>query len=75
MFCRADFGPRLHFDEPLRPIVTLPGLVNGSTLGADWINPLTGERRESSLEVRARMPLVAPFGGPFVVRLRLSGGS
>ena len=72
VFCRADFGPRRHFDEPLRPTVTLAGLATGCTLRADWLNPLTGHRVQSALEVGARTPLAAPFPGPFVVRVQLA---
>lgn len=67
VFCRADYGPRRHFDEPQRALVFFPGVH--TPLNADWLNPLTGERAHTVLEPRPRQPLQAPFGGPYVVRL------
>jgi hypothetical protein len=53
--------------ESQRILINLPG-VSGSLL-ADWLQPLTGERAQTDLPVRARTALEPPFAGPYVVRL------
>jgi hypothetical protein len=67
IFNRAEHGPKRHFDEATRAMVTLPG-VRG-TLSADWLQPLTGERVQAQLEAQPRFSLAPPFPGPYVVRL------
>jgi hypothetical protein len=57
--------------EQERPVATFPGLVgSAATLRADWLQPLTDERRQTEVAVAPRVRLEAPFDGPFVVRLR-----
>jgi hypothetical protein len=80
IFNRAGFGPRRHFDEATRATLTLPGLSGPSgsyagggpapVLQADWLQPLSGERTQTEIQVQSRFPLQAPFDGPYVVRLR-----
>ena len=78
IFNRAGFGPQRHFDEATRATLTLPGLSGAAgsyagpapVLRADWLQPLSGERQQSEVQVRSRFPLQAPFDGPYVVRLR-----
>ena len=40
------------------------------TMRAHWLQPLTGERGETEVELAPRLSLRAPFDGPYVVRLR-----
>jgi hypothetical protein len=83
IFNRAGFGPRRHFDEATRATLTLPGLSGPSgpsgsyagggpapVLQADWLQPWSGERTQTEIQVQSRFPLQAPFDGPYVVRLR-----
>jgi hypothetical protein len=69
IFNRGEHGPKRHFDEATRAVVTLPGHTAG-TAHCDWLNPLSGERSQTELRLGPRQALEAPFHGPFVVRLR-----
>ncbi|MGH2352337.1 MAG: DUF5060 domain-containing protein [Chloroflexota bacterium] len=64
------FNPehKSRFDEPTRATVMLPGC--SGTLACDWLQPLTGERAQTVVEVAPRFPLQPPFAGPYVVRLQ-----
>jgi hypothetical protein len=68
IFNRAEHGPPRHFDEPTRALMTLPGCRG--PLDADWLQPLTGERGQTTVDVQPRFALAPPFAGPYVVRLR-----
>jgi hypothetical protein len=68
VFNRGEQGPKRHFDESTRATVTLPGATAG-TARCDWLQPLTGERVQTELRLGPRQNLLAPFEGPFVVRL------
>ncbi|MBI3971214.1 MAG: DUF5060 domain-containing protein [Chloroflexi bacterium] len=70
IFNRAEHGPQRHFDERTQAMITLPGLPPGAVLAADWLQPLTGRRAQTQVQVRPRFSLVPPFEGPYVVRLR-----
>ena len=50
--------------------MTLPGLTDGSDVACEWLQPLTGERGTSTVEVGPRVALKPPFAGPYVVRIR-----
>jgi hypothetical protein len=57
--------------EGQRLTANFPSVAYGrTTLDADWLHPLTGERQRTRLEVQPRLQLRAPFEGPYVVRLR-----
>jgi hypothetical protein len=56
--------------EGQRLTVNFPNVAYGrTTLRADWLHPISGERTQTDLEVQPRMQLRAPFEGPYVVRL------
>jgi hypothetical protein len=73
------YASQRHFDEATRATVMLPGvtaspaLAGSPSVTADWLQPLTGERARTQIEVRPRFQLVPPFQGPYVVRLRPAG--
>ena len=56
--------------------VTLPGAAERPVeVRCEWLQPLTGERGETTARLGARARLAPPWteGGPFVVRLRVVG--